>query len=74
MLHLFATSVRADGIAPTMAEIGRAIGVGRVTVYGHFLELERKGLLTRLEFGKSRNWALVVDGRVKCPCCGQYVP
>jgi DNA-binding MarR family transcriptional regulator len=37
----------ANGYAPTLAELGDALGISKVVTYGHGIELERKGVLAR---------------------------
>lgn len=52
------------GFAPTMTEIGQHLGgVSRPTVYGHVVELERRGLIKRTGVGRSRNISLTDKGR-----------
>ena len=45
---------RAHKISPTLEEIAQALGVNRVTIFGHVSELERKGVLTKSARGISR--------------------
>lgn len=45
---------RTHNISPTLEEMAQALGVNRVTVFGHVAELERKGILTKSARGISR--------------------
>jgi repressor LexA len=49
---------RAQGISPTLEEIAHALGVNKVTIFGHVAELERKGVLVRAARGISRGLQL----------------
>jgi repressor LexA len=46
--------VCAHAISPTLEEIAQAMGVNKVTIFGHIAELERKGVLRKTARGISR--------------------
>lgn len=49
----------ADGHPPTFQELCHELGLrSTATVREHLEALERKGLLTRVEIGVSRNWRI----------------
>src|SRR5215203_5841344 len=54
ILDFFESYTRSQGISPTLEEIASALGVNKVTVFGHVAELERKGILARAAKGVSR--------------------
>lgn len=54
IMDMFERYTRAHGISPTLEEIASALGVNKVTVFGHVAELERKGVLVRAAKGVSR--------------------
>lgn len=54
ILDFFESYTRAHGLSPTLEEIATALGVNKVTVFGHVAELERKGVLVRAAKGVSR--------------------
>ena len=54
ILDFFQDYVRTNSISPTLDEIAQAMGVNKVTVFGHVAELERKGILRRSARGVSR--------------------
>ncbi|MBL8694005.1 MAG: repressor LexA [Planctomycetes bacterium] len=58
ILDVFERYTRENGISPTLEEIATALGVNKVTVFGHVAELERKGVLTRAARGVSRSLQL----------------
>lgn len=58
ILDFFEEYTKAEGISPTLEEIANALGVNKVTVFGHVAELERKGVLTRAAKGVSRGLQL----------------
>lgn len=58
MLEFFESYRRAQGISPTLEEIATALGVNKVTIFGHVAELERKGVLVRAARGISRGLQL----------------
>ena len=43
------------GVAPSLADVARTLGVSRQTVHEHFRALQRKGLLDNLD-GVARSW------------------
>jgi repressor LexA len=43
------------GVAPSLSDVARVLGVRRQTVHEHFRALQRKGLLDNLE-GTARSW------------------
>jgi len=47
ILEFIANRQKADGISPSLEEIGREFGVSRVTVFQHVAALERRGALRR---------------------------
>jgi len=55
IMDMFERYTRAHGISPTLEEIAGALGVNKVTVFGHVAELERKGVLVRAAKGVSRS-------------------
>jgi repressor LexA len=61
ILDVFERYTRENGISPTLEEIAGALGVNKVTVFGHVAELERKGVLTRAARGVSRGLQLRAD-------------
>lgn len=64
ILDVFEAYTRAHGISPTLEEIATALGVNKVTVFGHVAELERKGALVRTGAkGVSRSLQLKDGGR-----------
>lgn len=52
-----------SGLSPTLQELGEALAVNRVTVYGHVQALLQKGFLENLEPGASRGLELTDLGR-----------
>lgn len=58
IVEFFETYRRAQGISPTLEEIANALGVNKVTIFGHVAELERKGVLVRAARGISRGLQL----------------
>ena len=52
-----------NGLSPTLQELGAALAVNRVTVYGHVQALLQKGFLENLEPGASRGLELTEMGR-----------
>jgi repressor LexA len=54
IVDFFQTYVRAHSISPTLEEIAQAMGVNKVTIFGHVAELERKGVLRKTARGISR--------------------
>ena len=55
----------ADQPPPTLREMGRQLGISGVSVCGHLIALERKGLIVRQKH-RNRNIALPDH----CPTCG----
>ncbi len=51
-----------NGLSPTLQELGLALAVNRVTVYGHVQALLQKGFLENLEPGASRGLDLTELG------------
>lgn len=51
------------GLSPTLEELGRALGVNRMTAYGHVQALLQKGLLENLDPGASRGLDLTPEAR-----------
>src|SRR5260221_14298585 len=54
IVDFFQGYVRAHSISPTLEEIAQAMGVNKVTIFGHVAELERKGVLRKTARGISR--------------------
>lgn len=54
ILDFFQEYVRCHSLSPTLDEIAQAMGINKVTVFGHVAELERKGVLRRSARGISR--------------------
>lgn len=54
ILEFFERYRDEQNISPTLEEIAHALGVNKVTVFGHVAELERKGVLVRAARGVSR--------------------
>jgi repressor LexA len=52
-----------NGISPTLEELGKDLGVNRVTVFGHVQALIQKGYLANLEPGASRGLDLTNQGK-----------
>lgn len=70
ILDFFETYATEHSISPTLEEIATALGVNKVTIFGHVAELERKGFLTRSAKGVSRGLQLTGlasrnDGKLK---------
>lgn len=63
ILDFFQGYVRSHAISPTLEEIARAMGVNKVTIFGHVAELERKGVLRRSARGISRALALAPSAK-----------
>jgi len=63
ILDFFAEYVRRHRISPTLEEIAAAMGVNKVTVFGHVAELERKGVIERSAPGISRGLQLTHRAR-----------
>jgi repressor LexA len=70
ILDFFEAYSGKHGISPTLEEIAGALGVNKVTVFGHVAELERKGFLSRSARGVSRG--LQIKARV--PRSGTRIP
>jgi SOS-response transcriptional repressor LexA len=58
IVDFFQAYVRSHSISPTLEEIAQAMGVNKVTVFGHVSELERKGILKKTARGISRSLKL----------------
>jgi len=70
ILDFFESYAREHSISPTLEEIASALGVNKVTIFGHVAELERKGFLVRSARGVSRGLQLTglgtrIDGKLK---------
>jgi len=70
----FARLQREDGIAPTLEQLGSALGLNRVTVYGHVQALIEKGLLENLLPGASRGLELTEAGLASLPAVSTSIP
>ena len=62
VLQAFHLNQQEQGLAPTLEELGKNLGVNRVTVYGHVQALLQKGLLENLLPGASRGLDLTTEG------------
>jgi repressor LexA len=62
-VDVFERYTREHGISPTLEEIATALGVNKVTVFGHVAELERKGVLVRAARGVSRGLQIRADSQ-----------
>ena len=58
IVDFFQEYLRRHSISPTLEEIAQAMGVNKVTVFGHVAELERKGVLKKTAPGISRSLKL----------------
>jgi repressor LexA len=65
IVDFFQAYVRAHSISPTLEEIAQAMGVNKVTVFGHVSELERKGVLRKTAPGISRSLKLTPAHRAE---------
>ncbi len=65
IVDFFQAYVRAHSISPTLEEIAQAMGVNKVTVFGHVSELERKGILKKTARGISRSLKLSPAARAE---------
>lgn len=54
ILDFVSSYLAEQGISPTLEEIAQHFGVGKVTVFGHVSELERKGVIRKAAPGVSR--------------------
>jgi len=63
LLRTFRTLQEESGLAPTLVELGRAMGINRITAYGHVQALLQKGYLENLLPGASRGLDLTGTGR-----------
>jgi len=63
VLQLIREHQATTGLSPTLEELGQALGVNRVTAYGHVHALLQKGLLENLDPGASRGLDLTAEGR-----------
>lgn len=59
-------AIAIDGVPPTCEELGRRMGINKVTAWGHVGALVRKGCLIRAGRG-TRNLRLADT----CPTCGR---
>lgn len=59
ILDFFESYTKRKGLSPTLEEIAQALGVNKVTVFGHVAELEKKGVITRSKRGVSRGLQVV---------------
>ncbi|KAA3608264.1 MAG: repressor LexA [Planctomycetota bacterium] len=57
-LQAFDRHQREWSLSPTLEELGEALGVNRITAYGHVQALIQKGYLENLEPGASRGFHL----------------
>jgi repressor LexA len=70
VLDFFVERIRADGLPPTVREIGEGLGMRPNSVHGHLQKLVQKRKLRRLKEG--RRGYVPTSGRT-CPCCGRTV-
>jgi|688.fasta_scaffold00860_5 repressor LexA len=61
---------KRKSISPTLEEIAQALGVNKVTVFGHVAELEKKGVLARAKRGISRGLQIVTSEEAEEPARG----
>ena len=47
ILHYITTLHGRTGVSPTLTEIAKYVGVGRITIFEHVVALERKGYITK---------------------------
>lgn len=74
ILEFFERYRNEQNISPTLEEIAQALGVNKVTIFGHVAELERKGVLVRAAKGISRGLQLAdsdSDTRSTCKILGR---
>jgi len=55
VLEVIQTFWQEHGVAPSLADVARTLGVSRQTIHEHFRALQRKGLLDNLD-GVARSW------------------
>lgn len=67
VLLSFAQLQAENGLAPTLEELGRELGLNRATVHGHIQALVEKGMLENLLPGASRGLDLTDAGRSSLP-------
>ncbi|MBC8329298.1 MAG: transcriptional repressor LexA [Planctomycetes bacterium] len=63
VLRAIQRSQEETGLSPTLEELGKGLGVNRITAYGHVQALLQKGFLENLEPGASRGLDLTETGR-----------
>ena len=62
VLQAFARAKERARISPTLEELGKALGINRITVYGHIQALLQKGHLENLLPGASRGLEMTEAG------------
>ena len=67
VLIAFARLQDESGLAPTLEELGRELGLNRATVHGHIQALVDKGMLENLLPGASRGLDLTEAGQASLP-------
>jgi repressor LexA len=67
IVDFFQEYVGVHAISPTLEEIAQAMGVNKVTIFGHIAELERKGVLRKTARGISRALKLAPSMRGPAP-------
>lgn len=67
VLTSFAKLQDDNGLAPTLEELGRELGLNRATVHGHVAALVEKEMLENLLPGASRGLDLTDTGRASLP-------
>ncbi|MFQ5750106.1 MAG: transcriptional repressor LexA [Planctomycetota bacterium] len=67
LLRTFRALQEKSGLSPTLVELGRAMGINRITAYGHVQALLQKGFLENLLPGASRGLELTALGREAVP-------
>jgi repressor LexA len=67
IVDFFQQYVHAHAISPTLEEIAQAMGVNKVTIFGHIAELERKGVLRKTARGISRALKLAPSMKTPAP-------
>lgn len=74
VLQEFAQVQDENGIAPTLAELGKLLSLNRATIHGHVQALIEKGLLENLLPGASRGLDLTEEGRSLLPESAASIP
>ncbi|MAW61647.1 MAG: repressor LexA [Planctomycetes bacterium] len=67
VLLCFARLQEEQGLAPTLEELGKELGLNRATIHGHIQALVEKGMLENLLPGASRGLDLTEAGQSNLP-------